>query len=103
MASKNKQGGRLVDKSLIIKLHKNFEDYMHTDENGIEFWYARELQELLEYSQWRNFEQVIDKAKIACENSSQQVKDHFADVSKMVEIGSGATKNKADYKSKRFC
>ena len=54
----------------------------------MEFWLARELQELLGYTQWRNFEAVIDKAKMACEKAGQAVSDHFADVSKMVDIGS---------------
>jgi len=76
-----------MKKELIQKLHKSFEDRAHL-EDGVEFWFARELRELLGYTQWRNFEAVIDKAKIACEKAGQQMMDHFADVSKMVEIGS---------------
>jgi DNA-damage-inducible protein D len=76
-----------VKKELIQKLHKSFEDCAHQSD-GVEYWQGRELQELLGYAQWRNFELVIDKAKVACETAGQAVADHFADVSKMVEIGS---------------
>lgn len=64
-----------------------FDSIKHIDSNGKEYWEARELQKVLEYSQWRNFEQVINKAKISCENSKYSVLYHFADVSKMVKIG----------------
>ena len=62
-----------------------------TDEN-IEFWFARDLQHLLGYAKWDNFKNVILKAKTACEVSGYNTLDHFPDVGKMVEIGSGATK-----------
>lgn len=61
-------------------------------EYGQEFWYARELQTVLEYSQWRRFEETISRAKIVCESSGNIISDHFADVGKMVEIGSGAVR-----------
>lgn len=64
-----------------------FESIKHINENGQEYWLARELQAVLEYTQWRNFEAVIDKAKIACEKAKNNVADHFADVSKIVEAG----------------
>lgn len=57
-------------------------------ENGTEFWLARDLQELLEYSQWRNFEVVIAKAKTACTNAGHAVEDHFAETSKKVDVAS---------------
>ncbi|MBU2578868.1 DNA damage-inducible protein D, partial [Patescibacteria group bacterium] len=67
-----------MEKQIIVKLHKNFEDCAH-EKDGVEFWYARELQGLLGYNKWSNFENVIDKAKIACETAKQKVSDHFAD------------------------
>ena len=90
-----------MEKELITRLHKNFEDFVH-NEDGIEFWYARDIQNLLVYSQWRNFEQVIEKAKIACKNASQEVSNHFADVSKMVDIGSGTQREILDVKLTRY-
>lgn len=90
-----------MQNDIIIQLHKNFEDYAHKI-NGEEFWFARELQELLGYTQWRNFEQVIDKAKIACENAGHPVTDHFADVSKMVDLGSGAQREVDDILLTRY-
>ena len=70
-------------------LHNNFENASQNSE-GVEFWFARDLQILLGYSQWRNFILVIEKAKVACLNAKQNILDHFAEVSKMVELGSGA-------------
>ncbi|MCV5953395.1 DNA damage-inducible protein D [Lactococcus petauri] len=64
-----------------------FENIKHSDENGQEFWYARELQTVLEYSQWRRFSEVIERAKNASENAGIPVKSNFADVGKMVKIG----------------
>lgn len=72
----------------IIKYNEQvFENIKHVNEYGQEFWYARELMIILEYKQWRNFNSIVDKAKIACESSKNKVLDHFADVSKMVKAG----------------
>lgn len=86
---------------IIIQLHKNFEDFAH-QVDGEEFWFARELQSLLGYTQWRNFEQVIDKAKIACQNAGHQVSDHFADVSKTIPMPKGAEKEIYDLMLTRY-
>lgn len=66
------------------------------------FWYARELQAALEYSQWRRFEEAIERAKIACEQSGNPVADHFADVGKMVKLGSGSEREVNDYVLSRY-
>ena len=66
---------------------ETFESIQHYTEDGIEFWYARELQHVLEYAQWRRFSETIDRAKTACENSGNMVEDHFAEVGKIVEAG----------------
>lgn len=71
-------------------LLNNFESYSQKTDNGIEFWLARDLQHLLGYGKWDNFLNVISKAKTACEMSGHEINDHFADVSKMVSIGSNA-------------
>lgn len=68
---------------------KIFEDIRHVNEYGEEFWYARELQGVLEYTKWSNFCKVIEKAKIACESASNDVESNFADVGKKVAVGAG--------------
>ena len=84
------------------KNNKTFEDIKHIDENGVEFWYARELMPILQYNKWENFEKVINKAKDACKNSGISVFDHFPDIRKMVQIGSGAEREQKDYKLTRY-
>lgn len=69
-----------------------FEEIKNINEYNEEFWYARDLQKVLEYTQWRNFKSVIDKAKKACEKSNNNILDHFADVSKTINMPKGATK-----------
>lgn len=64
-----------------------FEKIRHIDENGNEFWYARDLREVLEYTEWRNFSKVIDKAKVSCKTSGEVETSHFVDINKMVESG----------------
>ena len=89
---------------LIEKEYDNqtFEDIKHIDENGIEFWYARELQVVLDYKEWRKFEGVIKKAKEACENTGISVFEHFVGADKTIEMPKGATKNINEYKLTRY-
>ena len=82
--------------------NKTFEDIKHIDENGIEFWYARELQLILDYKEWRKFENVIEKAKDTCKNTGISAFDHFVGTDKMVEIGSGAKRKQKEYKLTRY-
>lgn len=81
---------------------KTFEDIKHLTAEGIEFWYARELQRVLEYTQWRNFETVIEKAKIACKRSGNIVSNHFADISKTIDMPKTAVKEINDYQLSRY-
>lgn len=90
-----------MDKSIITKLHKTFEEYANEKE-GIDFWFARDLQKLLGYVQWRNFLTTIEKAKESCKNAGQNVSDHFADVSKKVEIGSDTEREIDDIMLTRY-
>lgn len=82
--------------------NKTFEDIKHIDENGIEYWYARELMKVLSYKDWRYFDAVIEKARTACKNSEITDVDHFVVDNKMVEIGSGAKREQKDYKLTRY-
>ena len=79
-----------------------FERIKHTNEYDKEYWYARELQVVLEYKRWDKFCNVIENAKIACEKSNYGVTDHFAQVGKMVKIGSRTSRNIMDYKLSRY-
>ena len=79
-----------------------FENIRHTNEYGQEFWYARELQQALEYSQWRRFEETIERAKTACLQSENSIEDHFANVGKIVSIGSGAQREIDDIMLSRY-
>ena len=86
----------------IDKNTKSFEDIKHFDENGVEFWYARELMTILEYNKWENFEKVINKAKDACENSGISVFEHFPDVRKLSKRANNAEIEIKDYKLTRY-
>lgn len=92
-----------MNKELMVWLHSQFDKIANVwPGSEVEFWYARDLQEILGYVQWRNFLDVIDKAKTACANSGANVSNHFADVSKMVSIGSGAERPVEDLMLTRY-
>ena len=81
---------------------QTFESIKHVNEYGEEYWLARELQLVLEYTQWRRFSDAIERAKLACKNSGFAVEDHFADGGKMVDIGSGAERQIDDVMLSRY-
>lgn len=81
---------------------KTFEEIKHFNEYGEECWLARELAPVLEYARWENFYKVLEKAREACENSNINVKDHFRDVTKMVEIGSNTQREIEDIELSRY-
>jgi len=81
---------------------QTFESIKHINENNQEYWLARELQPVLDYAQWRNFKDAIDRAKLACINSGINDKYHFAEVSKMVALGSGSERSVDDYMLSRY-
>ena len=82
--------------------NNSFEDIKHIGDDGIEYWYARELMSVLQYSNWQNFEKVIDKAITSCRNSEISVKDCFTDVSKPIISGKGKKELIKDYKLSRY-
>lgn len=87
----------------IIDYNENiFEKIKHIDENGNEYWFARELMPVLEYKEWRKFEKVIKKAMEACVGSNYNALDHFVLKDKMVSIGSNTVRKIQDYKLSRY-
>ncbi len=86
---------------IILTLQKSFEGYAHTTD-GVEFWYARDLQKLLDYDEWRNFLHVIEKAKISCKNSNQRIDNHFVGTNKTIAMPKGASKEVDDFMLTRY-
>ncbi len=79
-----------------------FEDIKHLDDRGNEYWFARELQNILGYHQWRSINDLIERAKVACQESKYNIDDHFAVQRKMIKLAKGATRNVVDYKLSRY-
>lgn len=90
-----------MEKDIISKLNKSYEEYAY-EQDGVEYWMARELQELLGYTEWRNFLNAISKAKESCEATGEAVSNHFVDVNKTIPMPKGATKDLADIMLTRY-
>jgi len=87
--------------ALIATLQKTFEEYAH-NADGIEFWYARDLQKLLDYDEWRNFLNVIEKAKTSCKTAGQEINDHCVGVNKTIAMPKGASKEIDNFMLTRY-
>ena len=95
------KGDSKVEENLVTITEQSFESIKHTNEEGLEYWCARELMNVLGYSKWGNFVKVIDKAKEACRNSDISIFEHFADVGKIVKAGA-ASKDIGDIQLTRY-
>ncbi len=90
-----------MEKETIAKLNKSFEEYAY-EQDGVDYWLARELQELLGYADWRNFLNAVDKAKEICQTTGEAVFDHFVDVNKTIPMPKGASKEVPDIMLTRY-
>lgn len=97
----HKYTGIAMKQDLVRRLHRHFEDYVHA-QDGVEFWFARDLQGLLGYTEWRNFFKVIEKAQDACENSNHAISDHFVDVNKSIPVPKGGVREIEDIMLTRY-
>ena len=88
--------------SVAHRHHATFEGMRLTDEQGHEFWLARPLSKVLDYSEYRHFLPVVERAREACRNSGHLVTDHFEDILEMVDIGSGAKRELPDVRLSRY-
>ena len=92
----------MKEKEIVEKNKSVFESIKHIDENGNEYWLARELMVALKYSKWERFSNAIEYAKISCIKSGYDINDHFPEVGKMVQIGSKTKRKLLDYKLSRY-
>lgn len=91
-----------MDKKIIEELKLAFDDIIHITEDGIEFWYARELQTVLGYAQWRRFNETIERAKISCKTAGISTSEHFADVGKSYAMPNGGEREIGDIMLTRY-
>ena len=92
-----------MEKDIIVKLHQEFEQSVYKQQGtDMEFWLARNFQNLLGYARWENFAKVIEKAKTACKTAGFEVTDHFLDITKKVSLGSGAEREISDIALTRY-
>lgn len=91
-----------MSRKLTKKTMTLFESIKHIDENGVEYWTSRSLWKILEYTEYRHFLPVIEKAKLACENSGQKVEDHFEEILEMIVIGKGGERQVDSVKLSRY-
>ena len=91
-----------MDKETIARYAASLDTLLNKDENGVEFWHARELMKYMGYTKWENFAKVIQRAQSACQNAGQPVEAHFRDAKRDVELGSGAIRSIDDVKLTRY-